>query len=200
MSGRQPEAASDLAKLIPAAAVMWFAGASANFPCPCPYPLLGHPSINAAWHRLLRKMTFATEAVLTTLTRDGRVDRQMNRRSDAAAFDGMEESERKITWRKEMGREREGRKEGRASPLSPLCSQRILDQKVVHRSLVPSPFSPFPLYSSFPLPPLSLHSAPPPRFVFHSASPQHNERANDSAARSRIDRRRRRRCGAEKTT
>ena len=73
MSGRQPEAASDLAKLTPT--VMWFAGASANFPCPCPYPLLGHPSINAAWHRLLRKMTFATEAVLTTLTRDGRADR-----------------------------------------------------------------------------------------------------------------------------
>ena len=126
---------------------MWFAGASASFPGPCPYPLLGHPSINAAWHRLLRKMTFATEAVLTTLTRDGRADRQMNRRSDAAAFDGMEERERKITWRKEMGRE------GRASPLILLCSQRILDQKVVHRSLarsfVPSflPHSPLFLFT-----------------------------------------------------
>ena len=155
-------------------------------------------------YRLLRKMTFATEAVLTTLTRDGRADRQMNRRSDAAAFDGMEESERKITWRKEMGREREGRKEGRASPLSPLCSQRILDQKVVHRSLVPSPFSPFPLYSSFPLPPLSrsFSLCIQPRSRVSSFTPQApsttNERASDSAARSRIDRRRR--CGAEKTT
>ena len=44
MSGRQPEAASDLAKLTPA--VMWFAGASANFPSPCPYPLPARPPFN----------------------------------------------------------------------------------------------------------------------------------------------------------
>ena len=102
-------------------------------------------------------MTFATEAVLTTLTRDGRVDRQMNRRSDAAAFDGMEESERKITWRKEMGREKEGRK-GVASHFSVLNESWTRKWSIARslvRSLVPSPFSPFPLYSSFPLPPLS---------------------------------------------
>ena len=71
MSGRQPEAASDLAKLTPT-------GRDVVCRCLCSLSLslsLGHPSINAAWHRLLRKMTFATEAVLTTLTRDGRGDR-----------------------------------------------------------------------------------------------------------------------------
>ena len=166
MSGRQPEAASDLAKLTPT--VMWFAGASANFPCPCLPVLfcLGHPSINAAWHRLLRKMTFATEAVLTTLTRDGRADRQMNRRRR------VRRNGRKREKNHLEKRNGERRKEGRRLLL---CSQRILDQKVVHRSLAPSfprsfpilPFSSLLLISSSPslarsspVLSLSLHSAP----------------------------------------